>query len=126
MVQLFETGRHFCFAAAVNDVNMLGTEAFCAAGSIHCDIAAADDCDCLRDDHGRVALFIISLHQVDTGQILICGHHALERLALNVHEHRESRAGTDKDLLKAHLKQLVHRQNLADNHIRHDLNAHCL
>ena len=71
----------------------------------------------------RVALFEIRLHQIDTGQILVCRANALEGLAGDVHEHRKTCAGADKHSLEAHLKQLVDGQDLADDHIGHDFNA---
>ena len=74
----------------------------------------------------RVALFEIGLHQVDAGQVFICRADALEGFAGDVHEHRKTCAGADKHSLKAHLKQLVDGQNLADDHVGHDLDALCL
>ena len=44
-----------------------------------------------------------------------------------MHEHRQARAGANKDGLEAHLvKQLVDGEHLADDHVGHDLDAHRL
>ena len=126
MVQLLQTGGHFRFTTAIDDVNVFRAETLCAAGGVHCHIAAADNGYGLGDDDRRVAFAGVGLHQVDAGQIFIGGHDALESLALDVHEHGQACAGADKNGLVAHFKQLVHRQNLADDHIGHDLNAHGL
>ena len=123
MVLLFQSGGHFGLAAAVDDVHLVGAHALCAAGGIHRDVAAADDRRCLGVQDRRVALFEIRLHQVDAGQVFICRADALEGFAGDVHEHRKTCAGADKHSLKAHLKQLVDGQDLADDHIGHDFNA---
>ena len=100
-----------------------GAHALGAAGGVHGDVAAADDRGRLGVQDRRVAFFEISLHEVDTGQIFICRADALERLAGDVHEHRQARAGADEDSLEAHLEQIVDGQDLADDHIGHDLDA---
>ena len=71
-----------------------------------------------------LAVRAIGLHQVDAGQILVGGIHALEALARNPHEARQTRAGGDIDGFVAHFKQLVDGEHLADDHVRFDIHAH--
>ena len=127
MMQLFQTGGHFRLAAAIDDVHMLRAETLRAARGIHGNVAAADDRNGVRTDDRRVALVAIALHEVDTGQVLVGGHNALERLALDVHEHGQACTGADEHGLEAHLlEQLVDRKDLADDHVGHDMHAHGL
>ena len=101
---------------------------FCAhtqrtSGSIHCHVAAADNSHNLRlDDRCRI-LRVIAVHQVDTGQILICGAYAHQTFARNVHEPGQTCTGTDKDCIIAACHQFVDGQDLADDHIRLDIYA---
>ena len=66
---------------------------------------------------------MICLHQVGAGQELVSAIHAAQALAFNAHKARQPRARADKHGLKAVVKQLVHRQRLADDHVGFDLHA---
>ena len=124
MVLLFKTCGHFGLAAAIDDVDLFRAHTLRAARRVHRDVAAADDGSRLGVQDRGVVLFLVRLHEVDTGEVFIRGANALEGLARNVHEHRKACAGADEDGLKAELlKQLVDREHLADDHVGHDRDA---
>ena len=123
MVLLFQTGGHFGLTTAVDDIHVLRAQTHCAAGGVHGHVAAADHRHSLGLDDGGIGFLGVSLHQVGTGQIFVGGQNALQRLAGDVHEHGQTRAGTDEHGLVAHLEQLVNGQNPADDHVGHDLDA---
>jgi len=76
---------------------------------------------------GGIGFGLISLHQVDPGQELIGGIHALVVLAGNVHKHGQTCAGTDEHGLKAlFFHQLVDGNRAAHHGVGGDGNAQSL
>ena len=124
MVLLFKSRGHLCLAAAIDDVDLFRAHTLCAARRVHRNVAAADDCCRLGVQNRGIVFFLVRLHEVDTGEVFVCRADALEGFSRNVHEHRKTRAGADEDGLEAELfKQLIDRQDLADDHVGHDRNA---
>ena len=75
------TGGQLGHAAAVDDVDGLGTQTQGAAGSVHGHVAAAHNGDLLAGADGGLAGGQISLHQVGAGQELVGRVDALQALA---------------------------------------------
>ena len=120
-------GRQLSHAAAVDDVDGVGTQAQGAAGGVHGNVAAADDGDLLADADGGLAGGQICLHQVGAGQELVGGVHTLQALAGDAHEAGQTGTGTHEDSLIAVLAhQLVDGQDLADDHVALEVHAHLL
>ena len=126
MLDLFAAGGQLGHAAAIDDVDLVCAQALCAAGGVHGDVAAADHGDLLAVLDGGLGVVLVGLHQIDAGQELVGGVHALEGLARDAHEAGQASAGADEHGLVAHLKQLVHGQHLADDHVGLDVHAHRL
>ena len=59
VLDLLLTGRQLGHAAAVDDVDILGTQTLGAAGSVHGDIAAADNGDRLALHDGRAGILLV-------------------------------------------------------------------
>ena len=57
---------------------------------VHRDVAAAHDGDLLRMEYGRARVLFIRLHEVDARQKLVRGKDALQVLAGDIHEPRQS------------------------------------
>ena len=129
VMDFFLTGRQLGLAAAVNDVDVLGAHSLGAAGGVHGDVAAADDGHVLAVHDGGLGTMVAAeaLHQVDTGQILVGGENAHQALAGDAGEHGQAGAGADEDGLELlFLEQLVDGEDLADDHVGLDLDAHLL
>ena len=76
---------------------------------------------------GRVGIGQVGLHQVDAGQELVGGQHALVVDAGDVHEHGQTSAGADEHGLKAHLiLQLVDGDGAAHDGVGGDSDAQSL
>ena len=118
MLDLFLTGGQLSHAAAVDDVDILGTQALGAAGGVHGDVAAADDCAAFAD-LGLVA-------EVYLAQEVNAAVHALELLAGYAELCRLLSADSDKEALIALLAQLVDGDILADLDAALELYAHFL
>ena len=126
VVHFFCTCRKLSLGTAVYDVDIVSTHALCNACAVHSNVAAAEDCDLLCVIDRRRGVFLICLHQVDTGQVLVCGVDAVETLARNVQEVRQTGAGADKDRLIAVSEQVVDGLGAADNEVQDEFNALCL
>ena len=121
-------GRQLLHTTAVNHPN-LSAQALGAAGGVHGHVAAAHHGHllALQIHDGRIAVLPIGLHQVDTGQELIGGIHALQVLAGNMHEHGQTGAGADKHSLEAVLlHQLIDGDGTAHHGIGLNLYPHSL
>ena len=125
MVDFLQTGGHLLFGPAVDDIS-LGTQAFGTAGGVHSHVAAAHDGDCLAvADGGLIALVaLVSLHQVDSGQVLVGGVDTHVALARDAHEIGQTGAGGDEHCFKAHVvHNLIDGEDFADDHVGHDFDA---
>ena len=128
MLYLLVTGRKLLHTAAVHHIH-LGAQTLGAAGGVHSHVAAADNSDLLAlEVHNRgVRVGLIGLHQIDTGEELVGGIHALEILTGDVHKHGQTRARAHKHGLKAvFLHQLVDGDGAAHNDVGLHLHAHSL
>ena len=70
-----------------------------------------------------MAVRLICLHKVDTGQKFVCGVNPVEAFALDSHELWKTCARADKNSLVLVLKKLVDGERFADNNIGFDINA---
>ena len=125
MLDLLVAGGKLLHTAAVDDIH-LGAETLGAAGSVHCDVAAADDGDLLAPEiHQRgISVFPIGFHEVDTGEELVGRIHAAKILAGDMHEHRKTGTGADEHRLKAvFAHQLIDGNDATDDHIGLNLDA---
>ena len=127
VLYFFLTCGHFFQTAAVYYVYVLGAQTLSAARRVHCNVAAADNRNaCVLLDRS-VALRLVCLHEVNSGEELVSGVNALEVLAGDIHESRQTCAGTDEDCLVAlFIHQLIHRYRLTDNYVCLDINAELL
>ena len=126
VVDLLQTGGHFGLAAAVDDINLVRAHALGAACRVHCDVAAADNGDLLGAQDRGVGVFLVGLHQVDAGQVLIGRVNAVVVLARYAHEGGQTGARADKNGLVAVGKQIVDGLGAADNEVQHEFNAQLL
>ena len=123
MVHLLQPGGQLLHAAAVDDVHFFRTQPPGAARGVHGHVAPAHHRYALAVHDGGEGILFIGFHQVDAGQVLIGGVHALEGLARDAHEARQARAAGDEDGLKVHLQQLINGQCLANHGVEHDVHA---
>ena len=126
MVDLLETSRKFLLGTTVHDVNLVSTHALCAAGSVHGYVAAADDRDLLRVVDRGVCVFLVCLHQIDAGQVLVRRVNAVRVLARHADKGRQTGAGTDENRFKTVAEQLVDGLRTADNEVQNKLNTEVL
>jgi len=110
--------------AAVHDVNLLRAKAQRRARGIHRNVAAADDRNAAALHDGGHGVAFICLHQVASGEELICGIHALVGFAGDAHEVRQTRARAHEHGFIALLEQLVDGERLADDDVRLHIHAH--
>ena len=96
MLDFLLAGRQFIPAAPVSDINMLCSEPLCYSCSVHCDIARTDDRHTAEFLNGCVVVFSVGLHEVRTGQDLVCAVYAEKILSGYVQELRESCSGADE------------------------------
>ena len=128
MLHLLVTGGKLLHAAAVHHIH-IGAQPLGAAGGIHSHIAAAyhGHLLALEIHNRRIGIGAVCLHQVNTGEELIGGIHALEILAGDVHEHGQARAGADKHSFKpVLLHKLVDGDGAAHHGVGFHLHAHGL
>ena len=124
MLYFFLTCGHFFQTAAVYYVYVLGAQTLSAARRVHCNVAAADNRNaCVLLDRS-VTLRLVCLHEVNSGEELVSGVNALEVLAGDIHESRQTCAGTDEYSLEALLEQLVDFDGASYNDVGVYLNAH--
>ena len=128
MLHLFGAGRHLGLGAAIDQRGRPCAQPPRGAHRVHGGVAAA------HHDHVAVAAVVdrlvvfrelVGAHQVDAGEEFVGRVDAVEVLAGNAEETRQSRAGGDKDrvvALVAH--QLVEGDALADHHVGLELDAH--
>ena len=90
--------------------------------SIHCYVTTADYGNFLTLHDRCGGLLVKCLHQVASGQVLVCGEYAVCVLARDTHKLRQTCTGTDEYGTEAFLvKQLIDRDGLADDHVGVDL-----
>ncbi len=123
MVDFLPARRHLLFRAPIHDGDRFGAQAQGRARRVHRHVAAADDGDFLRLENRRVVVLPVSLHQVDPREELVGGVDAHKALPRDVHEPRKAGPRADEHGLKAVLEQLVDRKDLADHHVRFNLDA---
>ena len=126
MVNLLETSRKLLLGTAVHDVNFLGAHALCTAGSVHGYVAAADDSDLLRVVDRGVGVFLVRLHQIDTGQVFVRGVNAVCVLARHADKGRQTGTGANEDSLVTVTEQLVDGLRTAYNEVQNKLNTEVL
>ena len=93
MVNLFDPGRHFCFRTPVNNVGMFSAQAFCCSYGIHCGIASAEHGNAFAlalEDRSVTFREVISFHEVDPCQELVCRQHADQVFPGYSHEPRKT------------------------------------
>ena len=114
----------FLKGAAINDIDLVRTEAQRSPCSIHCNVAAADDRNVSALHDGGHGISLVCLHEVAAGQEFVCGVNAFVCLTGDVHEVGKACTGTDENSFKALFEQLVNGESLADNGVGFHINAH--
>ena len=64
--------------------------------SVHSNVTAADNSDCLAVADGGIIFGQICLHQIDSCQVFICRKYTVCLFSRNTHELRKSGSGADK------------------------------
>ena len=90
MMHFLHTCGHLFFRTAVDDHRTLCSQTFRGTNGIHRGVATTDDSYVLAVQNRRVGSRIGSVHQVHTGQVLVTRHHAVQVLARDVHESRQT------------------------------------
>ncbi len=123
MVHLLHAGRKLRLAAAV-DNHRLGTQTLGRAHGVHRHIAAADDHHLAAHVDGRVVTLVVGVHEVRTREELVGRDHAVEVLARNAHEARQTGARTDEHgVVTLAVQQIVHGHRASHDHVGLDLHA---
>ena len=117
MVHLFYTCRHLLFATAIDDHRALSTKTLSSTYSIHSGVTTTDDSYVLAIEQRRISSWIGSVHKVNTGQILVGGHHTVEVLTGYVHKARQTGSRTHKNTLEALLLEFFNRDSLTNDRI---------
>ena len=123
VLDFFLTCRKFCHGTAVDDIYLFRPKTQRGSCGIHCDVSAADNRNfsALHDRGDRIIQ--VGLHEIGTGEEFIGGIDALECFARNVHEVRQTCAGTDEYGFIAHFKQFIDGKGLADDDVGFDINT---
>ena len=100
MMYFLHTRRKLFLATAVYDM-YLRAKSLCSSRSIHSNVTAADNDNFLACFDRCIILIFKCLHQVVSGQELICRKYAHCLLARNTHKSWKSGTGTDKYGLKS-------------------------
>ena len=91
-------------------------------GCVHSHITTADNSNFLALHDRCGGIRIKCLHQVASGQVLVCREYAVCVLARDAHKLRQTCTGTDEYCIKSFFfEQLVNGDGLADDHIGVDL-----
>ena len=128
MLHLFVTGGQLLHATAIDHPD-LSAQTLGAAGGVHRHVTAANDGNllALKIHDGGIAVLAIGLHEVDTGQELVGGEHALEVLAGDVHKHGQTCAGAhEHGLIALFLHQLIDGDGAAHHGVGDYLNTEVL
>ena len=102
---------------------MFCTHPQCTSCSIHCNISAANNSNCLGLYHWCIIFFPIALHQVDSGQIFVCRANSNQRFTRNAHKPWQTCTRTNKYCFIAVFHQFINGENLANYHIWTDFNT---
>ena len=86
MLNLLETGRHLLLTATVGNEYTLGTQTLGCTAAVHSGVTATHNHYVLAATDGSVIVGTGSIHQVDTGQVLVGRHDAVAVLTGNTHE----------------------------------------
>ena len=123
----FLTSRQFFHATTIDDIDMLSTQTLCPTAGVHCHVTAANDSDSVALSDRSIVFGIVSLHQVQTGQVFVSGVNASQTFAGDLHEHGQASAGAHEYCVKAvFIEQFVDGDGLADQDVGHDVNAQLL
>ena len=119
MVYFLAAGGHFGLASAVYDVHVLGAQTLCAAGGVHCHVAAAYYGSVLAHADGGIRLGeLVCLHEVYAGKELVGGVYAAKVLAGYLLEVGQSCAAAYEYGVKAlFLHQLIQAYGAADYYV---------
>lgn len=89
-------------------------------------LPAADYCDLLRVVDRGVGVFLVRLHQIDAGQVLVRGVNAVCVLTRNTDKGRQACAGANENCLVTVTEQLVDGLRTAYNEVQNKLNTEIL
>ena len=116
MVQLGATCRHFFLGTTICDDGTLGTKTLCRTDGVHGNVAAAKDDDRLAVlGRGVILREVISLHEVNAGEILVCEEDVGEVLTWDVQKFWQTCAGCDVNGIEALLEKFVGISNATYN-----------
>ncbi len=115
MAHLLHTGRHLVFGTAVDNHGPLRAQTFGSTHCVHGGVASADDSHVGSFQQRCVGISRRGVHQIDTGEVLVARHDAIEVFAR--YAHKAGQAGTTayEDSRIAFLLQVVHSECLADD-----------
>ena len=117
MMNLFGSCRKLLFRSAVNDM-YLSSKPEGSTCRIHGNISAAYYSNLLAYLYGCCIVIKISLHEIASCKILICGKYSHGSFSRDSHEHGKSCTGAYKYRLKAFiLHKLIYGYGFSDNYI---------
>ena len=125
VVNFFLTCGQFIETTTVNDGNFFSAQTQCATSSVHCYVAAANDRSLAGTSDGGHSVFLVCLHQVDTGQEFVCGVNTLQVFAGDLQELRQTCTGADEYCV-VFVAQFFNVDNLTNNPVGLDFNAQLL
>ena len=118
MLNFFLTGRYFLCTTTIYNIYFLCTKSLSRSCCIHRYVTGTDNGNTLADlDRCWNFALLITLHQIDTCQELICGIYAKQVLARNAKEVWKSGTRSKKYCVKSACKQIIHGQRTSDYNI---------
>ncbi len=124
MLDLLDAGRHLLLRASVDDHRLLGSQPSGGTHGIHGSVASTDHCYLLTHIYRGVALRIGSLHQVDTGEVLVARHDADQVLTRYVHEVGKTRTASHEDSPVALLPEIFLGDGFSNNAVGLEFHTH--
>ena len=125
-MNFFSSCRKFLHASTIDYIYLLGSHSLGASCCVHCYVTAAYDCDSVTVHDRSVIFRQISLHEVDSCEVLVRWAYADQVFSRNVHEWRQSCACSDEYWFEAlFLHELVNGDCSAHNCVSYKLYALC-
>ena len=127
MVQLCTTSRHLILGTTVSNDCTLSAKTLSSTDSVHSNVTATKDNDVLAVlGWGVVLREVVSLHEVNAGEVLVCKEDVWQILARDVEKLWKASAGCNVDCVKALLKELFCIGDTTNNRVELKLNAQLL
>ena len=124
MVQLCTTGRHLFLSTTICDDGTLGTKTLCRTDGVHGNVSATKDDNVLAVlSRGVILREVVSLHEVNAGEILVCEEDVGEVFTWDIQKFWQTGAGCDVDGIEALLEKFVGISNATYNRVVLKLHA---